>query len=338
MSDTVAGIAPEALEALVAANKGIAAPYGNDDYSKRTADLIRGRLNADADVRFLVSGTAANAIALSMMARSFESILLHEDAHANCDELGAPGYFGHGMGLRTLPGPSAQIDHDALVNVLNLGDSYRRQPLAGLSLTNATEYGTIYKSDQLRSLVTTAKDANLLVHVDGARLANAAAAGFDLEVLAKSGVDLLVFGASKTGAAGVEALVIFNKSLAHRLEPRLKQAGQLVAKSRYHVASMMGLLETGAWERYAAHANMMARRLADGIIEKTGWRITHPVEANLIFIEISQQTQDHLAKRGWLGSRFNDGSARFACHWATTDDAIEAFLHDMADVANIVTV
>ncbi|WP_313008685.1 beta-eliminating lyase-related protein, partial [Brevundimonas vesicularis] len=222
-SDNTAGMALSAIEGLVRANKGFARAYGADEVTARAADQIRQRLDADAEVRFVFSGTAANAIALSMLAQPYEAVLAHHAAHICTDETGAPGFFGHGVGLIGLPGFSGKIDPLALQPQLGEPEVGHRQPPAALSLTQATEYGSVYTEEELRHLIEPAKALGYGVHMDGARLTNAVAAGFDLKDIPRLGVDVLVFGGAKAGANCAEAIVLFDKSLARRLDNRLKQ-------------------------------------------------------------------------------------------------------------------
>ena len=329
-SDNTAGMAPAALEAVVAANDGFARAYGADDVTARAADQIRGRLDADAEVRFVFSGTAANAIALSMLAFPHEAVLAHHAAHICTDETGAPGFFGQGVGLIGLPGFSGKIEPAALNAALAEPEVGHRQPPAALSLTQSTEYGTVYTEEELRHLIEPVKLKGYGVHMDGARLANAAAAGFDLTQIARLGVDILVFGGAKAGANCAEALVIFDKSLARRIDNRLKQAGQTASKARFLAAPFLGLLESGAWEDGAAHANLMAQRLAAGIATRSPFILAHPVEANAVFVRMSEAAHARLNALGWACYRFDDGSVRFVCSWATRVEAVDEILEVIA--------
>lgn len=331
-SDNTAGMAPAAMEALVAANAGYVRAYGADDVTARAADLIRRRLDADAEVRFVFSGTAANAIILSMLARPFEAVLAHHAAHICTDETGAPGFFGQGLGLIGLPGFSGKIELKTLQAWLDETEVGHRQPPAALSLTQSTEYGTVYTKEDLRHLIEPAKARGLGVHMDGARLANAAAAGFDLTQIARLGVDAMVFGGAKAGANCTEAIVLFDKSLAHRLDNRLKQAGQTASKARFLAAPFLGLLETDAWETGAAHANLMARRLAEGIAIRSPFVLAHPVEANAVFVRMPADAHARLNAAGWACYRFDDGSVRFVCSWATTEEAVDEMLEAIASL------
>lgn len=327
-SDNVAGAMPEVMQALVAANAGTASGYGTDHVSRAAADRIRGLLDADAAVRFTASGTAANAFALTLLAQPHEAVLAHEHAHICTDETGAPGFFGQGVGLVGLPGASGKIEVAALEAALAEPDVSYRQPAAALSLTTATEYGTVYAEDHLRALVAPAKAKGCGVHLDGARLANAVAAGFDLKSVAKMGVDILVMGGTKAGSTPTEAVVFLNPDHARRLDARLKHAGQLVSKGRFLAAPWLGLLgEDGGtgplsitpWAARAAHANAMAKKLA-GLMP---FPIRHPVEANGIFVEMDEPTLERLRGEGWFVYRFLDGTVRFMCSWATTPEMVD---------------
>ncbi|MBL8774057.1 MAG: low specificity L-threonine aldolase [Phenylobacterium sp.] len=318
-SDNTAPAAPEAMQALAQANAGFASGYGGDTVSARAADLIREALDADAEVRFVASGTAANAVCLAALCRPFEAVLAHEHAHVCTDETGAPGFFGQGLGLIRLPGASGRIDPAALAAPLAAPDVSHRQPAAALSLTNATEYGTVYTSAQIRALVEPVRARGYGVHLDGARLANAAASGFDLKAIRTLGVDLLVFGGTKAGMPPTEAVVIFDRTLARRFDARLKQAGQLPSKGRFYAAPFIGMLEDGALLRHAAHANAMARRLASAM----PFPVRHPVEANGVFVEMDEARLAALQAKGWFVYRFLDGSVRFMCSWATTPESVD---------------
>ena len=329
-SDNTAGMAPSALKALGEANAGYARAYGADEITQRAADQIRQRLDADAEVRFVFSGTAANAIALSMLAQPHEAVLAHHAAHICTDETGAPGFFGHGVGLIGLPGFSGKIDPLALTAALDEPVVGHRQPAAALSLTQCTEYGAVYSEEALRHLIEPAKRRGFGVHMDGARLANAAAGGFDLTQIARLGVDILVFGGAKAGANCTEAIVMFDKALARRIDNRLKQAGQTASKARFLAAPFLGLLESGEWETGAAHANRMAQRLADGIESRSSFVLAHPVEANAVFVRMPPDAHARLNTLGWACYMFDDGSVRFVCSWASEEDVVDELIEAIA--------
>jgi len=332
-SDNVAGAMPEALAALVAANEGAASGYGADHVSTEAANRIRALLDADADVRFVASGTAANALSLACLAQPHEAVLAHAHAHVCTDETGAPGFFGSGVGLVPLSGESGRIDPAGLIEALAQPDvSYRQSP-AALSLTNATEYGTVYSAEQLDALILPVKAHGYGVHLDGARLAGAAAAGFDLKTIARSGVDILVMGGTKAGSTPSEAIVLFDKQLARRFDARLKHAGQLVSKGRFLAAPWLGLLgednDGGPWLKRAAHANAMAKKLAAAM----PFPVIHPVEANGLFVDMDETTLYRLREAGWFVYRFLDGTARFMCSWATTEEMVDELAEALRQIA-----
>jgi len=328
-SDNLAPATPEAMAALVEANAGPAAPYGSDSVTAQAADLVRALLDADAEVRFMTSGTAANAVSLAMLCRPFEAVLAHEHAHVCTDEAGSPGFLGQGLGLIGLPGAAGRIDPGALARALESAEVSHRQSPAALSLTNATEYGAVYSPAALEALIAPARARGLGVHLDGARLANAVAAGFDPTSLARAGVDVLVIGGTKAGMPPADALVVFDKALAGRLDVRLKQAGQLPSKGRFQAAPFVGMLRDGAMFRHAAHANAMARKLA----ALSPFVVRHPVEANAVFMEIDDARLARLNDAGWVVHRFLDGSVRFMCAWTTTETAVEELAADLRAVA-----
>ena len=318
-SDNVVGAMPEVMAALAEANSGVVSSYGTDEFAARATDLIRQLLDADAEVRFVASGTAANALTLAALAAPHEAVLCHEHSHVATDETGAPGFFGSGVGLTPLSGASGRIEPRALARALAEPDVSHHQFATALSLTNATEYGAIYSAAEIADLTGPAKAAGLKVHLDGARLSNAAAAGFDLTKLAPAGVDIAVLGGTKAGSSPTEAIVLFDTALARRFDARLKHAGQLVSKGRFLAAPWIGMLETGAWIARAAHANAMARRLA----ELMPFPLAHAVEANAVFVEMDEPTLQRLHAAGWFVYRFIDGSVRFMCNWSTTPEMVE---------------
>jgi len=318
-SDNTAGACPEAIEAIVAYNVGFTSGYGTDPVSAKAADLVRGMLDADADVRFVSSGTAANAVSCAALCQPFEAVLAHKHAHICTDETGAPGLFGHGLGLIALDGPSGKIEPASLDDALDQPDvSYRQSP-AALSITNATEYGTVYSSEELGALTARAKAKGIPVHLDGARLANAVAQGLDLKALKSLDIDILIIGGTKAGASLSEAIVLFNKTLSRRFDARLKQAGQLPSKGRFLSAPWIGMIETGAWLERARHANAMAQKLA----ALSPFPVRHAVEANALFVEMDEEALTALRDKGFFVYRFTDGTVRLMCSWATTAERVE---------------
>jgi threonine aldolase len=328
-SDNTAPATPETMAALIAANgEGFTSGYGLDQVTRRAADAIRALLDADAEVRFVASGTAANAIALATLCRPFEAVLAHEHSHVCTDETGAPGFFGHGLGLMGLPGASGRIDPASLEAPLAAPDQAHWQAVAALSVTNTTEFGALYSQDDLRALIQPVKALGHGVHFDGARLANAIAGGFDPTGVARLGVDILVMGGTKAGMTPTEAVVLLDRNLARRFDARLKQSGQLPSKGRFYAAPFIGMLESGAFVRHAAHANAMARRLA----AQMPFPLSHPVEANAVFVQMDEPTLERLQATGWFVYRFIDGSVRFMCSWATTPESVDALGAELAQL------
>jgi threonine aldolase len=327
-SDNVAGAMPEALEALTRFNGGFEAGYGADGVSARAADQIRALLDVDAAVWFAASGTAANALALSALAAPHEAVIGHAFSHIATDETGAPGFFGSGLGIIPLPGASGRIDPAALTRALAAPDSPHHQAPAALSVTQATEFGALYAETALSALIGPAKAQGLRVHLDGARLANAVAGGFDPRAVGRLGADVLVLGGTKAGSTPSEAIVLIDKTLDRRFGARLKHAGQLTSKARHLAAPWIGMLEGGAWARRAAHANAMARRLATAM----PFPLNHPVEANGVFVEMDETTLGRLREAGWFVYRFIDGSVRFMCSWATSPEAVDELAADLRGV------
>lgn len=329
VSDNVSGMAPEALDAVVRANAGFASAYGADEQTARAAELIRGLLDADAEVHFVSSGTAANAVCLAALSRPHETVAAHEHAHVFTDEASAASFFGHGLGATPLPGASGRIEPAVLQAALDGPHPTTSQAPGVLSLSNATEYGAVYAVDQIAALAEVARGDGLAVHLDGARLANAAAAGFDLKRLKALGIDMAAIGGTKAGLPASEAIAVLNPVFGRRFATRLKQAGQVISKARYAAAAWAAMLESGAWLDRARHANAMARKLA-GL---TPFALAHPVEANAVFVRMDEAARARLAGKGWKAFGFADGSTRFMCSWATTEAMIEELGEALAAIA-----
>ena len=327
-SDNTVAAAPEALQALISANQGSMASYGEDEITARARDLVRELLDADAAVHFVASGTAANGISLGALCRPFEAVLAHEHAHVTISETGAPGFFGGGLSVIGLPGASGRIDLPALEAALAPADNPHFPPPAALSLTNVTEYGALYGVEQIRALTTAAKARGLGVHLDGARLAMAAAAGFDLKAIGALDVDILVIGGTKAGMTPTEAIVIFDPAVARRFDARLKQAGQLPSKARFYAAPWIGMLESGAFIERARHANAMAGKLA----ALQPFEVLHPVDSNGVFVRMDAAIQERIHAAGWELHPFADGSVRLMCTWETTDAQIEELVEMLRSV------
>jgi threonine aldolase len=330
-SDNNAGICPEAWTALTQANVGHVAGYGDDDWTRHAADAVRRVFDADAPVYFVFNGTAANSLSLAAICRNTDAIVCHANAHVNVDECGAPGFFSGGAKLLTVDTPLAKLTPQAvLAAAVTPHDEHASRPRA-LSLTQSTEFGTTYSRAELLALAETARTKNMKVQMDGARFANAVAGlgCVPADIAQRAGVDVLCFGGTKNGLPFGEAIVFFDAALADEFARRRKQGGQLASKMRFLAAPWIAMLEGGAWLRHAAHANAMARRLADAFAALPGVSLIAPVEANGVFAHLPATVIDGLRARGWRFYTFiGDTGCRFMCAWDTPREAVDAFVHD----------
>jgi len=329
-SDNCAGVCPEALAALTAANAGHALSYGDDPWTHQAAGLIRDLFETKCEVFFVFNGTAGNALALAAMCQPYHSILCHELAHTETGECAAPEFFAGGSRLQLLGGAHGKIDPASLEETAGRrADVHAPKPRV-LSLTQATETGTVYSLDELRRLTDAARRLGLRVQMDGARFANAAAflGVKPKEMTWEAGVDALTFGGTKNGAAVGEAIVFFDLELAKEFEYRRKQAGQLASKMRFLAASWIGLLQDGAWLRHARHANSMARRLEAALRDLPPVKIVHPCETNGVFVSMPPALMEGLRARGW---QFHDtpDSCRLMCSWDTLEEDVDALAKDV---------
>lgn len=332
-SDNQAGLCPEALAALVAANRGHAVGYGDDAWTARAADAVRRVLDADADVHFVFNGTAANALALASICRSTDAVVCHALAHVNVDECGAPEFMSGGAKLLAVEGAGAKVTPEALAaRAVTPHDEHGSRPRA-LSLTQATELGTVYAPRELRALCEAAHARGMKVHLDGARFANAVASlgCHPGDIAQRAGVDVLAFGGTKNGMAVGEAIVFFDRALADEFRRRRKQAGQLASKMRFLAAPWEAMLDGGAWLAHAGHANAMARRLADGLARLPGASLVAPVEANGVFVHLPREAIARLHGLGWHFYVFvGETGCRFMCAWDTTAEAVDRLVADAA--------
>jgi threonine aldolase len=334
-SDNTAGIAPEALAALVAANAGTAPSYGDDEWTARAKQLLRSVFETDCDVFFVLNGTAANALALAALCRSHHGILCHAMAHIDTDECGAPEFFTGGSKLIALPGRHAKLQPADIEPALARGHGVHYPKPGAISLTQATELGTLYTPDETRTLSAIAKKHGLAVHMDGARFDNAAAAFAShgvspADLTWRAGVDVLCFGGTKGGMNTTEAVIFFNRELARDFEYRVKQGGQLVSKMRFATAQWVGMLESGAWLKHAAHANAMAQKLAAALRGLPGVKLLAEPEVNAVFAELPPGVPEKMFARGWHFYRFiGEQGYRLMCSWATAPGAIDRFVADL---------
>ncbi|MBI2814939.1 MAG: low specificity L-threonine aldolase [Opitutae bacterium] len=334
-SDNTAGLAPEALAALTAANPGTAPSYGDDPWTARAKSLLRDFFATECEVFFVFNGTAANALALAQYCRSHHSVICHEVSHLDTDECGAPEFFTGGSKLITVAGPDGKLTPAVLAPVLTPGHGVHYPKPGALSLTQSTEWGTVYTPDEVRALGAVARAHGLAVHMDGARFANAAAAlagrgVTPADLTWRAGVDVLCLGGTKGGMCSTDAVVFFQREHAREFDYRVKQAGQLASKMRFAAAQWCGLLEGGAWLRHAAHANAMAQKLAAALREVPGIKLLAPPEANGVFVGLPPALAAALEQRGWRFLRFIGAHGyRLMCSWATPPDAVERFVADV---------
>ncbi len=334
-SDNTAGLCPEAWAALDAANRGRLPSYGNDEWTRRACDLLRGVFETDCEVFFVFNGTAANSLALASLCQSYHSVICHDYAHVETDECGAPEFFSNGTKILVATGPNGKLDPAAVERViLKRTDIHFPKPRV-LSLTQSTEWGTVYTVDELRALTGLARRHGLAVHMDGARFANAAAlvsrsGGRPADLTWRAGVDVLCFGGTKNGMNMTEAVVFFNRELAREFDYRCKQAGQLASKMRFLSAQWVGLLQDGAWLRHATHANDMTRALATALRRIPAVRILVEPEVNAVFAEMPPAVADALHARGWHFYNFIGAHGyRLMCSWDTQPADVDAFVADL---------
>lgn len=331
-SDNYAGICPEAWRALEEANRGHARGYGDDPYTERAADLIRETFETKCEVFFVFNGTAANSLSLASLCQSYHSIVCSEIAHVETDECGAPEFFSNGTKVLLATSPQGKLDPAAVEQiVLKRKDIHYPKPHA-LSITQATEVGTVYTVDELNALGKRARELGLKVHMDGARFANAVASLNVAPKLTtwKAGVDVLCFGGTKNGAHVGEAVVFFDLALAEEFAYRCKQAGQLASKMRFMAAPWVGMLQKNAWLKHARRANAMAELLHDQLKTLPELTILFPRQANAVFVEMPEHVIGGLLQRGWIFYTFiGKGGSRLMCSWDTTEADVNALVKDI---------
>ncbi len=334
-SDNCSGICPEAWEAMDRANHGHAPGYGDDEWTAKASDLLRDLFETNCDVFFAFNGTASNSLAVSALCQSYHSIICHELAHVETDECGAPEFFSNGSKLLLVPGDEGRVPPDAVSHTVQRRSDIHYPKPRVLSLTQATELGTVYSPANLHELFEVARRHDLRVHMDGARFANAVASlgVTPKEITWKVGVDVLCFGGTKNGMAVGEAIIFFRRELAHEFAYRCKQAGQLASKMRYLSAPWVGLLESGAWLRNATHANRMAELLEDGLKQTPGVEFLSRRQANAVFARLRPEVAAAMRSRGWTFYSFiGSGGARFMCSWDTTAEDVAALVNDVREL------
>ena len=341
-SDNYSGICPEAWATMVEANAGHEVSYGDDTWTERASDLLRDIFETKCEVFFVFNGTAANSLSIASLCQSYHSVLCHELAHVETSECGAPEFFANGSKVLLLRGANGKIDSRDIERAVNKRTDIHYPKPRALSITQATELGTVYSHKELDTLTEEARRQGLRVHMDGARFANAVAAlnVAPKEITWKAGVDVLCFGGTKNGLAVGEAVVFFNREAAREFDYRCKQGGQLASKMRFLSAPWTGMLRDGAWLRHARHANAMAKRLEAGLRAVPDVEIIYPVEANAVFAKFPRKVEKELHTRGW---KFYTGvitadESRLMCSWDTTPDDVDAFVSDVQRLTASVSV
>ncbi len=332
-SDNHAGTHDSVLRMLALANEGDAVAYGDDPWTQQAASALRDAFGARGGVYFVFTGTAANVLGLSLMLRPYEGVICAESAHLNTDECGAAERI-LGNKLLTVPAPGGKLTPELVATRLTgRADEHRVQP-AAVAITQATELGTCYSLPELQALAAFCREEGLLLYLDGARLANAAAfLGCTLADIAAN-VDVLSFGGTKNGALGAEAVVVMNEKLVPAVPYHRKQQMQLASKMRYLAAQFLALLEDDLWLRSARHANAMARRLADGVGQIPGVTLSQPVESNAVFAALDAGWVAEL-QREWHFHVWDEGESvvRWMAAFDTTAEDVDTFIASIRAVA-----
>lgn len=327
-SDNYAGVLPEVMEALQKANGDHARSYGADDITARTVKLFREVFDADVDVFFVFNGTGANVLSISSATQSYNAILCADISHIYNDESSAPETF---TGCRYFPlttNAAGKLEPAVIKErLIRKGDVHYAQTKL-LSLTQSTEYGTVYQPDEIKAIAALAKEYDLYLHVDGSRFFNAAAGlGCGLkDISTKVGVDILSLGGTKAGMMFGEAVVVFNKDLSKHIAYKQKQAMQLASKTRFIAAQFEAMLTNNNWKQHAQHANNMAQLLYKTILAYPEVKVTKPVNANAVFAELpvawNQPLQEQFPFYIWKDST---NEARLMCSFDTTENDIKQF-------------
>jgi len=326
-SDNNAGIHPEVLKAISAANHGHAVGYGDDPYTSSAVQKFKRHFGDDAEVFIVFNGTAANCLSLNALSDSFHAVTCTAVAHIYTDECGAPEKFT-GCKLMPIATPDGKLTVESVRHAYHgIGDQHHVQPRV-ISITQATETGTVYKPDEIKSLASFAHDHEMFLHMDGARIANAAAGqGQSLRQATRDlGVDVLSFGGTKNGLMGAEAVVFFDKKLARNFQYLRKQGMQLASKMRFISAQFDALLTNNLWLQNAQHANRMARLLQKEVSKIQQVKIVYKVEANGVFAKIPRHAIAKLQKR-YFFYVWNDEESvvRWMCSFDTNAEDVQQF-------------
>ncbi len=340
-SDNAAGAAPAILDAVVRTNEGYAAAYGDDAMTRRVEGCFCELFEHDVAVFLVATGTAANALALAHLTPPWGAVLCNAEAHAAVHECGAPEFFGGGLRLLGVDGAAGKLQPGPVAAALDRHFGLRPHQMlpAALSITQASECGTVYKVDEVAALAALVHGRGLAVHMDGARFANAVArlGVTPAEATWRAGVDVLSFGATKGGALAAEAIVVFDPARAAAMAERRKRGGHLLSKHRFVAAQFEAFLADGLWLRLAAHANRMADRLSTALA-RAGFKPVWPVDANMVFVLLPQALHERLQAAGAhyyvIHTDRSDPAlvppgfvlARLVTSFATTETSVDAFI------------
>jgi len=332
-SDNVAGACPEVLDALMKANEGDSAPYGNDDYSKVLQEKFSEIFEKEVIVYPTASGTAANALALSTMTPVFGNIYCHKLAHINTDECGAPEFYTGGAKLIPLTGINGKITPEELEkNISGTGIVHHTQP-SSVSITQVCETGEVYELDEIKKIADVAHKRKLNMHMDGARFANALVAlnCTPAEMTWKSGIDVLSFGATKNGCIAAEAIIFFKPELVGNISFLMKRAGHLLSKMRFVSAQLDAYISNDVWLKNAKQANEMGKKLSDGLVKHNSIKLAYPTQANEVFAKFPREMIEHLNSLGYkMNEDELDGQAvRLVAAWNTLNSDVESFLESI---------
>jgi threonine aldolase len=336
-SDNTATACPEIIDAIATANRGLEKAYGDDRWTRRLDEVFSGFFGTEVRAFAVATGTAANSLSLATLSPPYGAIFAHEEAHIVCDECGAPGFFSGGAQLTTIDGEDGKLTADRLESALNAHpvSVHSVQP-AVVSLTQATEYGTTYRPDEIAAVSRVAHARGMKVHMDGARFANSVAFldCSPAEITWRVGVDVLSFGATKNGALAAEAVVFFDKDAVKDFELRRKRAGHLLSKSRYVSAQLLAYVETGVWRRNAERANSFAQQIA----RAAGAKLLYPVEANEVFLRLGENGKRALRLAGFefydWGAEVS-GEARIVASWDQLETDVTALCRALADLSKL---
>lgn len=332
-SDNNAGIHPEVLQAVAAANQGHVVGYGDDPYTAAAGSKFRQHFGSDIEVFLVFNGTAANCLSLKALTETYQAVICAEGAHIYTDECGAPEKFT-GCKLIPIAAADGKLTVESVSHAYHgIGDQHHVQPRV-VSITQATEMGTVYKPKEIRDLARFAHERKMFLHMDGARIANAAV-GLQLtlrEATRDLGVDVLSFGGTKNGAIGAEAVVFFDKNLARDFLFLRKQGMQLASKMRFISAQFDALFTDDLWRKNAAHANAMAVLLEKEVRKIAGVKIVYPVEANGVFAKIPRRAIARLQKRYFFYVWNEEQSVvRWMCSFDTTEQDVRQFARFVAE-------